>query len=132
MESRSQQQSNPPYRFIHGIGLRTLLVSRIYKCSHGHLFADHYEDVLKQLPRDLFMPFQLSHRSGYTYALQDYVFCHVEGTMSLRKIASIIFRNRFLYGFMFVYIYIYIYIYMYNHHHTVQVAKQVIICMCAH
>lgn len=80
-------------RVIHGIDSPTLLVSRIYKCSHGHLFAAHYDDVLKQLPQNIFVPFRLSHRSGFTHALQDYVFRQVEGTMSLRRIAAFLKDN---------------------------------------
>lgn len=80
-------------RVIHGIDSPTLLVSRIYKCSHGHLFAAHYEEILRQLPHDIFVPFKLSHRSGFTHTLQDFTFRQVQGTMSLRKIAAFLNEN---------------------------------------
>ena len=50
-------------------------------------------------------------------------------TAILCSFTFIAFRNRVLYGFMLVTIYIYIY---HHHHHTVQVAKRVLICVCAH
>ena len=80
-------------RVIHGLDSPTLLISRIYKCSHGHLLAAHYEEVLKQLPSNINMPFKISHRSGFTHTLEDFTYHQVQGTTSLRNIAATVAEN---------------------------------------
>ena len=51
-------------RTIHGINNTVLLVTRQYRCKFGHIVSSHNSNIA-----NAFIPFNLSHRSGFTTAL---------------------------------------------------------------
>ena len=81
-------------RTIHGLHSPTLLISRTYKCPHGHLTLGHYSSILNEIPSSEMIPFQLSHKSGYTKELALFIYQLAPTAMSMRQISDLIYENR--------------------------------------
>ena len=89
---QSNVQYNP--RFLHGVNSPTLLISRVYKCQNGHIVPAHSPGVLKQIPLYISVPFRLSHRSGFTRDLEDFLRQHLDATVSSRRTCQFLADNR--------------------------------------
>lgn len=57
------ERSEP--RKVYGSDGITLLVGRVYKCSHGHEVVGYHPGLLEQIPA-CFIPFRLWHITGFT------------------------------------------------------------------
>ena len=81
-------------RTIHGVHSPTLLVSRMYKCNKKHVIIAHNASILNKIPSETMMPFQLSHKSGFTNEFAMFIYEFAATSVSLRKITKILENNR--------------------------------------
>ena len=89
-------QSGSPYqpRFLHGVNAPTILISRVYKCPYGHVLPAHSSAFLAQIPSQITIPFHLSHRSGFTHDLEDFIRQHLDTSVSARRTCQFLASNR--------------------------------------
>ncbi len=89
------QQCYP--RALHDVSSSALLISRLYKCSVGHVVYGHHPSLLNRLQQmnlQCLVPFKLWHRTGFTQAFMEYVEQALHTGISLQQLESGLLSNR--------------------------------------
>ena len=79
-------------RKIHDSRGIVLLVSRIYKCKHGHEILGHDPSILSCIPHSL-QPFRLWHKTGVMKQLVEDISTFVETGIPISSIESLLFKQ---------------------------------------
>jgi hypothetical protein len=82
----SNSQAAP--RKIHGVDGPIILVGRVYRCNNGHEVLAYNADLLKQVPVQEAIPFELWHRTGFTSTLLELVHSLVLAGVSISAITE--------------------------------------------
>jgi hypothetical protein len=77
-------------RMLYGINSPVLLVSKVYKCSNGHKEVPANDpEIIKLIPVS-YLPFMLTHQSGLTTALLQFLEDLIDSGVSIGAIESMI------------------------------------------
>ena len=65
-------------RLIHDVNSCCLLISRVYKCKHGHEILGHHPDILSRFIDGSLVPFRLYRQTGFTETLMSFIVSSVK------------------------------------------------------
>ena len=84
-------------RLLHCVNTNVILVSRIYQCPNQHRVLGHHPDILHRFTMNnlqIFIPFRLWHRTGFTVLLIDYIDHMCQSGTPMQQIERLLVSNR--------------------------------------